>query len=63
MVGLIDVLGESQAILIGHDWGASIAYAAAILHPERVAGVVGIAVPPSFVRQLKGPAPWLARLR
>lgn len=44
-LGLIDALGESRAILIGHDWGAYAAYAAAALAPERVARLVTLAIP------------------
>jgi pimeloyl-ACP methyl ester carboxylesterase len=45
VVGLIEALGEEQAIVIGHDWGASAAYAAANLAPERIAQLVTIAIP------------------
>ena len=31
--------------MIGHDWGAPVAWTFAWLHPERCAGVVGISVP------------------
>ena len=33
-VALVKALGEEEAILIGHDWGAVAAYAAVSLHPE-----------------------------
>jgi pimeloyl-ACP methyl ester carboxylesterase len=45
VIGLIDALGEEQAILIGHDWGAPICWNTAALHPERVAAVAGLSVP------------------
>ena len=38
--------GDNRAVLIGHDWGASIAYTAASAEPDRWAKVVGLAVPP-----------------
>jgi pimeloyl-ACP methyl ester carboxylesterase len=41
----IDALGESSAIVVGHDWGASAAYAAATLAPERVRFLVTVAIP------------------
>lgn len=44
-VGLIEALGGSMTV-VGHDWGAVIAYAAAALAPERVEQVVGVSVPP-----------------
>ncbi|MEC9342935.1 MAG: alpha/beta fold hydrolase [Pseudomonadota bacterium] len=34
------LIGERQFILAGHDWGASVAYAAAIGAPDRVSGLV-----------------------
>jgi pimeloyl-ACP methyl ester carboxylesterase len=37
IVGLIDALGEEQAILIGHDWGAPIIWTTAVLHSARCA--------------------------
>jgi pimeloyl-ACP methyl ester carboxylesterase len=42
---LIDVLGEKQAIVIGHDWGATAAYTIATVHPEKVAALVTLAIP------------------
>jgi pimeloyl-ACP methyl ester carboxylesterase len=45
VVGLITALGEEQAILIGHDWGAPIVWTTAARHPERVRAVVGLSVP------------------
>ena len=45
IVGLIDALGERSAIVIGHDWGAPIAWHTAVLHPSRVDAVVGMSVP------------------
>ncbi len=38
--------GDERAVLVGHDWGASIVYGAAVHTPERWAKVVGLAVPP-----------------
>lgn len=45
VVGLIDALGEEQAILMGHDWGAPISYTTAIRYPNRVRAVIGMSVP------------------
>lgn len=42
---LIDALGYDHAVLIGHDWGATAAYAAAVLQPARVSRLITIAVP------------------
>jgi pimeloyl-ACP methyl ester carboxylesterase len=38
--------GGSDAVVIGHDWGAPAAYGAASLEPDRWAQVIGAAVPP-----------------
>jgi len=51
--------GTSDAVIIGHDWGAPAVYGAAILAPENWKKVVGMAVPPwgalgtAFVSNLK----------
>ena len=45
MVGLLDALGEEQAVIAGHDWGAPVAWHAALLRPERFRGVIGLSVP------------------
>ncbi|WP_370331056.1 alpha/beta fold hydrolase [Mycolicibacterium hippocampi] len=45
IVGVIDAYGAEQAVVVGHDWGAPVAWTFAWLHPQRCAGVVGISVP------------------
>ena len=45
VVGLLDALGESRAVVVGHDWGAPVAWNTALLRPDRVRGVVGLSVP------------------
>src|SRR3954466_10431714 len=45
VVGLIDALGAGKAIVVGHDWGAPVAWHTALLRPDRVAGVAGLSVP------------------
>src|SRR3954469_8446737 len=45
VIGLIDALGGERAIVIGHDWGAPVAWHTALLRPDRVAGVAGLSVP------------------
>src|SRR5262245_44989399 len=44
-LALIAALGEKQAVVVGHDWGATAAYAAAILEPSRVQKLITLAVP------------------
>jgi len=45
LIALIEALGETQAIIVGHDWGASASYCAAGLRPERVRLLITIAIP------------------
>lgn len=45
VIGLLDAFGEEQAVVVGHDWGAPVAWNSALLRPERVRGVVGLSVP------------------
>ena len=44
-LALIEALGYDDAIVIGHDWGASAAYSAAALGPSRVKKLVTVAIP------------------
>ena len=43
--GLIDALGRERAVVVGHDWGGVIAWAAAHIHPERVERLVVMNAP------------------
>jgi pimeloyl-ACP methyl ester carboxylesterase len=45
MVGVLDALGEKTAVVVGHDWGAPVAWHAALLRPDRFRAVVGLSVP------------------
>jgi pimeloyl-ACP methyl ester carboxylesterase len=45
LTGVLDALGEERAVFVGHDFGAQAAWAAALHAPERVRGVVSVAVP------------------
>jgi len=45
MVGLVAALGETSAVIAGHDWGAPVAWTAAQLHPDRFRAVIGLSVP------------------
>jgi pimeloyl-ACP methyl ester carboxylesterase len=44
-LALIDALGATEAVVVGHDWGASAAYGAAALDPERVTKLFVLAIP------------------
>jgi len=45
MVGVLDSLGEKSAVIAGHDWGAPVAWHAALLRPDRFRAVIGLSVP------------------
>ncbi|MEM7018923.1 MAG: alpha/beta hydrolase [Pseudomonadota bacterium] len=45
VVGIVDALGQDKATIIGHDWGSMVVWGAALLHPERFNGVIGMSVP------------------
>ncbi|MFC5731466.1 MULTISPECIES: alpha/beta fold hydrolase [Nocardioides] len=46
VIALIEELGEERAVVVGHDWGAPVAWTAAMLRPDKVRAVVGLSVPP-----------------
>jgi pimeloyl-ACP methyl ester carboxylesterase len=58
VVGLLDALGIQRAHLVGHDWGAAVAWWTAALVPDRVASMTALSVghPASF-----RPAGWRQR--
>ena len=45
MTELVRTLGESEAVIIGHDWGAPVAWNAAMVRPDMFRAVVGMSVP------------------
>src|SRR5258707_7014922 len=45
LVGLPDALNSPTAIIVGHDWGAAIAWQAARLRPDRFRAVACLSVP------------------
>jgi pimeloyl-ACP methyl ester carboxylesterase len=46
LVGLLDDVGAQRAVWVGQDLGGMVVWAAGHLHPDRVAGVVGLNFPP-----------------
>jgi pimeloyl-ACP methyl ester carboxylesterase len=59
VIGLVRALGEREAVLVGHDWGAPVAWTAAQMRPDVVTAVAGLSVaPPS-----RGPVPPLRAMR
>ena len=59
VLGLLDHAGAQRGTVIGHDWGADVAWKTAWLHPERVLAVAGLSVP--FAP--RAPAPPLGLMR
>ena len=45
MVELVRALGETQAAIVGHDWGAPVAWNAALLRSDLFHAVVGMSAP------------------
>ena len=45
MVELVRELKETRAVIVGHDWGAPVAWNAALLRPDVFRAVVGMSVP------------------
>ncbi|MRR56173.1 MAG: alpha/beta hydrolase [Deltaproteobacteria bacterium] len=60
LAGLLDELGLEKAVFCGHDWGGHVAWEMPILHPDRVAGVIGINTPHRYFRRMgDDPITWL----
>ncbi len=59
VIALMDALGEPRAVVAGHDWGAPVAWHAALLRPDRVRGVIGLSVP----YRPRGSSPPIAAMR
>ena len=53
LIGLLDALQAPTAVIVGHDWGATIAWHAARLRPDRFRAVACLSVP----YRPRGPAP------
>lgn len=45
VVGLIDAAGQQKAVIVGHDWGAAVAWWTAATYPQRVERLVVLNVP------------------
>lgn len=55
LAALLDHYGYDDALFVGHDWGAIVVWAMAVMHPSRVAGVINLSVP--FMD--RGPTEWV----
>jgi pimeloyl-ACP methyl ester carboxylesterase len=60
LVGLVDALDESKAILVGHDWGATLTWAAAMMRPD-LFPVIAVMSVPRRVRGSTRPLEFLRR--
>jgi pimeloyl-ACP methyl ester carboxylesterase len=45
MLGVLDAIGAETAVIVGHDWGAPVAWNAALLRPDRFRAVAALSVP------------------
>ena len=45
LAGLLDHYGYENALFMGHDWGAIVVWNMAMMHAERVTGVINLSVP------------------
>jgi pimeloyl-ACP methyl ester carboxylesterase len=45
IVGLVQACGAATALVVGHDWGAPVAWHCALLRPDLFAGVAALSVP------------------
>ena len=59
IVGLVHGLGEERAVVVGHDWGAPVAWHCALMRPDVFRGVVALSVP----YRPRGPMGLIASLR
>ena len=53
IVALVAALGEKQAVVVGHDWGAPVAWHCAMFRPDIFTRVAGLSVPPPVGIALK----------
>ncbi|CAI0423393.1 unnamed protein product [Linum tenue] len=47
LIGLLDALEVDKVFLVGHDWGAAMAWYFCRLRPDRVTAVVNLSIPPN----------------
>jgi pimeloyl-ACP methyl ester carboxylesterase len=45
LTGLMDAGGIDKAVIVGHDWGALVAWQMGLMAPERMAGLVALNIP------------------
>ena len=54
MVDLVRALGKTECVVVGHDWGAPVAWHCALLRPDVFRAVAGLSAP-FQPRRVKGP--------
>jgi len=58
VIAIADQLGREKIFLAGHDWGAAVAWSAALLHPQRISKLAVLNVPhPSVMRKFLSTRP------
>lgn len=55
LVSILDYYQYDDAIFMGHDWGASVVWSMALLHPTRVKKMINLSLP----YQVRGEKPWI----
>ena len=55
IIGLVNALGESEAIIIGHDWGSAVTQYCSLLRPDIFKAVVLMSVP--YLPRMRGTTP------
>jgi pimeloyl-ACP methyl ester carboxylesterase len=45
LIGMLDALSINKAVIVGHDWGGAVAWAAPMIAPARWARVIGVNTP------------------
>jgi pimeloyl-ACP methyl ester carboxylesterase len=72
LVAVLDAKGIKKAVFCGHDWGGFVVWMMPILHPDRVAGVIGVNTPLgaplpqppiSLLRQFRGKDNYVVRFQ
>ncbi|MFA4950652.1 alpha/beta fold hydrolase [Brevundimonas sp.] len=62
MVALVRALGRTQCVVVGHDWGAPVAWHCALLRPDMFRAVAGLSVPFQPRRPGGPPTPAMAAI-
>lgn len=61
IVGLIDAYERDRAAIVGHDWGAAVAWWLALQHPDRLASLSAVNVPHPTVMERTLRSSWRQR--